>query len=200
MERIYARLAARPAPFAAAAVALTLLLGAAAARVRPDFSLEQLFPIWDAVRDDYDRYKARFPGEDARAMVLVEAPDLFTPAGVARLDALEGDLRGLPRVARVLGPASVQRAVATPFGPSREPVLPRDASEPELRARAAAAAKDRLLAWNLFSPDGITVAILVGIEKLESSVLWLARGVHARDGNGRARRNGRSDREAGVQD
>lgn len=31
----------------------------------------------------------------------------------------------------------------------------------------------------------ITVAILVGIEKLESSVLWLTRGVHARDGNGR---------------
>jgi len=34
----------------------------------------------------------------------------------------------------------------------------------------------------------ITVAILVGIEKLESSVLWLARGVHSRDGNGRAGR------------
>ncbi len=32
----------------------------------------------------------------------------------------------------------------------------------------------------------ITVSILVGIEKLESSVLWLARGVHARDANGRA--------------
>lgn len=38
----------------------------------------------------------------------------------------------------------------------------------------------------------ITVSILVGIEKLESSVLWLARGVHARDANGRAV-NGKSD-------
>jgi putative Mg2+ transporter-C (MgtC) family protein len=33
----------------------------------------------------------------------------------------------------------------------------------------------------------VTVAILVGIEKLESSVLWLARGVHAPDANGRAK-------------
>jgi putative Mg2+ transporter-C (MgtC) family protein len=31
----------------------------------------------------------------------------------------------------------------------------------------------------------VTVAILVGIEKLESSVLWLTRGEHARDANGR---------------
>ena len=31
----------------------------------------------------------------------------------------------------------------------------------------------------------VTVAILVGIEKLESSVLWLTRGVHARDATGR---------------
>ncbi|MFO0689563.1 MAG: MgtC/SapB family protein [Myxococcota bacterium] len=46
----------------------------------------------------------------------------------------------------------------------------------------------------------ITVAILVGIEKLESSVLWLARGVHARDGNGRDRRKARADRETGAQD
>jgi putative Mg2+ transporter-C (MgtC) family protein len=33
----------------------------------------------------------------------------------------------------------------------------------------------------------VTVAILVGIEKLESSVLWLARGVHAPDANGRTK-------------
>ena len=32
----------------------------------------------------------------------------------------------------------------------------------------------------------VTVSILVGIEKLESSVLWLARGGHSPDGNGRA--------------
>jgi putative Mg2+ transporter-C (MgtC) family protein len=43
----------------------------------------------------------------------------------------------------------------------------------------------------------ITVAILVGIEKLESSVLWLARGVHEREGNGRSgadRERRRTDR------
>jgi putative Mg2+ transporter-C (MgtC) family protein len=36
----------------------------------------------------------------------------------------------------------------------------------------------------------VTVAILVGIEKLETSVLWLTRGEHARDGNGRSTDDG----------
>lgn len=165
MVRLYAGLAARPAPFVAAAVVLTLVLGAAATRVRPDFSLEQLFPIWDTARDDYDRYQAQFPGEDARAMVLVAANDLFTSAGVARLEALEADLGKLPHVTRVIGAASVQRAVVTPFGPSRERVLPPGRTEAELRLRAAAAARDRLLAWNLFAPDGRSVAILVDLDR-----------------------------------
>jgi putative Mg2+ transporter-C (MgtC) family protein len=38
----------------------------------------------------------------------------------------------------------------------------------------------------------ITVTILVGIEKLESSVLWLARGVHSPEGNGRAAKGRRA--------
>ena len=46
----------------------------------------------------------------------------------------------------------------------------------------------------------ITVAILVGIEKLESSVLWLARGVHAHEGKGGSRRSGRANRDAGSRD
>ncbi len=42
----------------------------------------------------------------------------------------------------------------------------------------------------------VTVAILVGIEKLESSVLWLARGVHSRDANGRATDDGSEESTA----
>ncbi len=163
VARLAARLVARPAPFAAAALALTVVLGAAAARVRPDFSLEQLFPVWDRQRADYDRFKAAFPGEDARAVVLVQADDLFTPAGVARLAALEGALREVPGVTRVLGPASVERGVATRFGPSRERVLPPGAPAEELARRAAWARGDRLLAWNLFAPDGRAVSILADL-------------------------------------
>ena len=166
VERVYARLVARPAPFAAAAVVLTLLLGAAAARVRPDFSLEQLFPIWDAARADYDRYAAGFPGEAARAIVVVEGGDLFTPEGVARLAALEADLARLPHVTRVVGPASVEHAVSTPFGPSRERVLPPGLPAEELARRAAAAATDRLLSWNLFTPGGRSVAILADLDRV----------------------------------
>ena len=82
-------------------------------------------------------------------MVLVQAGDLFTPGGVARLAALEGALREVPGVSRVLGPASVERGVASRFGPTRERVLPPDAPAEELARRAAWARGDRLLAWYL---------------------------------------------------
>ncbi|BDG01286.1 efflux RND transporter permease subunit [Anaeromyxobacter oryzae] len=165
VARVYARLVARPAPFAAAALALTAVLGVAAARVRPDFSLEQLFPIWDRQRAEYDRFKARFPGEDARAVVIVEADDLFTPAGVARLAALEADVGRVKGVTRVVGPASVEHGVRTPFGPARERLLSPELPAGELRLRAAAAREDRLLAWNVFAPDGRSVAILADLDR-----------------------------------
>jgi predicted RND superfamily exporter protein len=165
IERLYARLARRPPPFAAAAIALTLLLGAAATRVRPDFSLEQLFPVWDAARGDYDRFKAQFPGEDARAMVLVTAADLYTPVGMARLEALEADLSRLPHVQRVVGPTSVFRATMTPFGPARERILSASLPPEVIWRRSLAAREDRLLAWNVFSPDGRTVAILADLDR-----------------------------------
>jgi putative Mg2+ transporter-C (MgtC) family protein len=41
----------------------------------------------------------------------------------------------------------------------------------------------------------ITVSILVGIEKLESSVLWLARGVHAREAGRRAANGNGGERD-----
>lgn len=165
VARVYARLAARPAPFAVAALALTLGLGAAATRVRPDFSLEQLFPIEDAQRAEYDRFKAQFQGEDARVVVIVAAEDLDTRAAVARLAALEADLRRLPGVVRVVGPASVEHGVMTRFGPARERLLSPDLPDDELRRRSAAARADRLLAWNLFAPDGRSVAIVADLDR-----------------------------------
>jgi len=159
--RFYRALLANRAGGFAAVVLLTLVLGAGAARVRPDFSLEQLFPVGDDDRAAYDRYRRAFPGEDARAVVVVGAEDVVSPAGLARLAALEADLRALPGVARVIGPASLEHLAAGPFGPAREPLLPPGLPAPELARRAAAAAADPLLAWNVFTPGGRTVSVLV---------------------------------------
>jgi len=162
--RFYRALLAHRARGAAAVALLTALLGAGAARVRPDFSLEQLFPVGDADRAAYDRFRRAFPGEDARALVMVTADDVLSAGGLARLAALEADLRALPGVARVLGPASVDRVEPGPFGPARARLLSPDLPAEELRRRAQAAGADPLLSWNVFTPGGRTVSILVDLE------------------------------------
>ncbi len=43
-----------------------------------------MFPERDFSKRDYDRFKLDFPYEDAHPVVVVEAPDLFTPAGLRR--------------------------------------------------------------------------------------------------------------------
>jgi predicted RND superfamily exporter protein len=148
----------------AAVLALTALLGAGAARVRPDFSLEQLFPVGDADRAAYDRFRGAFPGEDARVVVLVTADDVLAPAGLARVAALEEGLRALPGVERVLGPASLDHVAPGPFGPARERLLAPGLDPAELARRAAAATTDPLLGWNLFTPGGRTVSVLADLD------------------------------------
>jgi hypothetical protein len=154
LARVYGWLLAHRAAGAGVLAALTVALGASAARVRPDHSLEQLFPVGDSARAAYDRYKRAFPGEDARAVVIVSAPDLFTPAGLAAISALERDVGALRGVIHVIGPTSVDRIAAGPFGPARErlfsPGLPPD----EVARRRADAEVDPLLAWNVFTRVG----------------------------------------------
>jgi len=161
--RFYAALLAHRALGALGVLALTAALGVGAARLRPDFSLEQLFPVGDADRAAYDRFRQAFPGEDARVVVLVTADDLATPAGLARLAALEAGLRGLPGVVHAIGPASLDRLAPGPFGPQRERLLPGDLPPAELARRFEEAGRDRLLAWNLFTPGGRSVSVLADL-------------------------------------
>ena len=69
-----------------------------AGRLRTDASVDQMFPVHDPVRAIYDRYKERFPFEDARALLIVEGPDLWTradPLGAKRCYA-PTDMPGMP--------------------------------------------------------------------------------------------------------
>src|SRR4029079_7895154 len=70
----------------------TAVLGVFAARVRPDYSIEMAFPRFDQSRVYYERFKKDFPFEDATALVVVEASDIYTAAGLRRIAALETDL------------------------------------------------------------------------------------------------------------
>jgi predicted RND superfamily exporter protein len=149
---------------------LTGVLGAFAVRVRPDYSIEMLFPTFDHSRRDYERFKKDFPFEDAHALVVVEAPDLFTPAGLAREQALEQDLARIPGVIDTEGLTSVKDIVADGDAIRTDRVFPRiDAPAAELARGRRVATSDPLFAWNLAPPDGRATTIRVTLTKEHAS-------------------------------
>lgn len=89
---------------------LCLVAGLGAARVPMDPSIERMHPIGDAAKADFERYRRAFPGEDSQVFLIVEGPGVFSPAGLFALAELEEELRGLPRVRHVVGPASARSA------------------------------------------------------------------------------------------
>ncbi|MBI4576966.1 MAG: MMPL family transporter [Planctomycetes bacterium] len=151
------------------AVACGLSL-AGVSRLRTDASIEHMFPVRDPAREVCDRYRAAFPYEDARAVVLVEAADLWTPEGLERLRLLEEGLRRLPRVADVRGPLSVDDVVGDETGISLEPLFPPgERSGEALEARVRRAREDPLFAHRLAHPDRPVAAVEVGLQVREGS-------------------------------
>jgi predicted RND superfamily exporter protein len=96
MERVFELMLQRRWVTVLLTAALTAVLAAYASRVKPDFAVEAFFPVESELRRDYERFKADFPYEDALALVVVEASDLWTPQGLARIEALEKDLAAVP--------------------------------------------------------------------------------------------------------
>lgn len=119
-------------------LALCVVAGLGAARVPMDPSIERMHPIGDAAKTDFDRYRRAFPGEDTQVFVIAEGPGVFTPGGLATLAKVEEELRGLPRVRHVLGPASARSAEGLLF-----PEESRGSTE-ALRHALAQARKDAL--------------------------------------------------------
>ncbi|MGZ3440490.1 MAG: efflux RND transporter permease subunit [Polyangia bacterium] len=149
---------------------LTGILGAYAARVQPDYSIEMIFPRFDRSRVDYDRFKKDFPFEDAHAIVVVDAPDLFTPAGLGRVAALEKDLAEIPGVVDTQGLTTVKDVVSDGDDLRTEKLFPRaDLPADELARRRAVATSDPLFAWNLAKPDGSATSIRVTLTRATAS-------------------------------
>ncbi len=149
---------------------LTGLLGTFAARVRPDYSVEQFFPVWDAHRQVFDRFKRAFPHEDSQALVVLEAGDIYTRAGLERIGRLEADLKAIEvpgddgamvaAVRDIDGPLSTLDILARDGDVVIEKIFRRpDLAPDELVRQREIATTDRLFAWNLAKPDGSAVTI-----------------------------------------
>ena len=175
----------RAVPWVGVLTLLSLPLVFFASKVHSDFSVEYLFPDHDQAKTDYDRYKAVYPYEDARALVMVEATDLWTPAGLARVAALESDLAaiqiasptavtrdspgGVTTVAAVNsveGPLSIFDVVASGESVTRERLFPRAGlTQAEIDRRRAIATTDPIFRWQLAPPDGRSATIRVTVER-----------------------------------
>jgi predicted RND superfamily exporter protein len=105
---VFERLLARRARLALALLLLGVVAALGASRVPVDPSIERMHPFGDAAKQDFDRYRAYFPGEDSQVFVIVEGVAVFTPAGLALLSQLETELRALPGVRHVVGPTSAR--------------------------------------------------------------------------------------------
>ena len=147
-------------------VVITGIFGAFASRVRPDFSIEMAFPTFDRSRIDYERYKKDFPYDDAQAVVIVEAADLFTPAGLRRVAALEDALAGIPGVLDTQGLTTTQDLTMEGETLRMEKLFPQaELSAAELARRRQIAVSDPLFAWNLAPPDGRATLVRVNLTR-----------------------------------
>ncbi|WP_245586243.1 MMPL family transporter [Solimonas soli] len=112
MQRLVLRIATRPL----LVIMLCLLISAAALlavfdplgvrlRTEIDPSIERLLPSQDSSRALYERVREQFGAGDA-VIVAVQLDDLFTPAGMARVEQLQARYAALPGVSAVLSLAT----------------------------------------------------------------------------------------------
>jgi predicted RND superfamily exporter protein len=151
-------------------VALTLAAFGALARLRVDLSIELFFPKKHESRLDYDRYRATFGLDDAKAIVVVEAPDLFTSEGLARVKALEEEFRAMPEVVGVQGPSTAQDVTSDGASVSLKKLFRAEMSADELAAAKATATTDPMFRYGLAHPDGRSVNVAVTLRREIASV------------------------------
>jgi len=147
-------------------VGITALGLAGAVQLRPDFGIELLFPTSDPARVDYDRFKEAFPHEDAHALVIVQAPDVFQVPVLERLDALERELAKLEWVEETQGLLSVDDVVEVEDELTVEPLLKSaQASPAELTRVREKATTDPLFVWRIASADGKSTTLRVTLTR-----------------------------------
>ena len=146
-------------------VALLLLSGTALMRLRVDLSIELFFPKQHQSRTDYDHYRETFAFDDAQAIVVFEAPDVFTKGGLGRIRALEAAFKAMPEVASVQGPGSTQDVTGDEAGIALTKLFPLEMSAADLQAAKHTATTDPLFRYGLAHPDGGSMNVSVTLQK-----------------------------------
>ena len=166
MQRLVQRLliwsVTHPAAAAAVFGLITLALAAQIPRLQIDASNEGFMLEQDPERQYYERVKAIF-GSDELTVVMVKAPDIFTPAPLETIQQLSDALERIDGVTRVDSLATVHNISGTDDGVQIAALLqhgvPTDAGA--LAAVKSKAISDPVFAGNLVSEDGRAAGLFV---------------------------------------
>ena len=141
---------------------VTGLLALGIPRLRVDTSAEGFMVDRDPARVVYDRFKAQF-GTDSVTLVVLSAPDVFSPDALGVLRRVTDQLEVLPGVVRVESLANARHVDVSEFDIDTKPLLdadiPADAAGLDALRRSAMA--QRVVVGNLVSPDSKAAGIVV---------------------------------------
>jgi predicted RND superfamily exporter protein len=142
-------------------ILLTAFFAAGLSRLEVDTSFDSLIPYDDPGRLVYQRVMGEF-GSDNKTIVYVRDDELWSPARLARLEALRTRLAAVPDVLRVDSLFDLRVIQGSSGGVTSRPVLERlpETLDQALLARERAL-ENPLYLGNFFSGDGEVTAIVV---------------------------------------
>ena len=158
-----------------AVVLVTGLFVYQARNLRFNYVFENFFPTGDTDLEYYDRFREWFENDnDYLLIALTNEEGVFEQDFLTKVSRLGQELDSLPHLIRVIDPLRMERALKTPGGLMRVPILHIDAPD-RYEGDSLRVYQDERLAGTWFSEDGRSVLIMLRHEpqlsKEESDIL-----------------------------
>lgn len=153
----------RPRVVLGALIAVTAALALFLPRLGISSDVASMVPEDDPVVRQLVDVIEEFGSQDV-LMVVIQAPDVFTPATLAKAWRIQESLASIPGVASVLSPLSAQTVTGSEAGIQVEPVAPAPPESPEEVAAFRARLARSPAAAPLVAPDGSALAMVVTLE------------------------------------
>jgi predicted RND superfamily exporter protein len=147
----------------AAVAAVTVLAGAAYARLNVENNLDAWFAESEPEFVRYREFRDRFQTEET-LFIVVHAPDVFAPDVLARIERISRALEDLPQVTRVQSLTNIEDITGTGEGIQIDPLVPSvGRNGPALAALRARVLADPFFPGTIVSRDGRTTVIVVEV-------------------------------------
>jgi len=163
MHRLIKSVLRRPWLYLTLALLVTLITASFIPRLEFDASIMSMIPDDDPVLEELQEVTREFGSQELFAVTL-RAEDIYEPAVLNKLAALEKEIAALPGVSRVDSPFNVQLVESGFFGIDIRPVTAAVPQTPEEIADFRAAFAQTPYAGRLITADGRGAMLLVEFE------------------------------------